>query len=140
MQKVQTGEIDFVFLSTANASTAQPESGVFSIHFIFRDENHAIKVLGDPKVIAAMHDMHNLRAVGRKRIVLGHGCLHAHLYTLEVPDILYRLLAVHVAQALRTQAQHVGARNLGRIQIDYPSPSTRLTTPRFSSATRLGRA
>ena len=26
MQKVQTGDIDFVFLSTANASTAQPES------------------------------------------------------------------------------------------------------------------
>src|SRR6185437_4905881 len=38
LQKVQTGDIDFVFLSTANASTAQPESGVFSIHFIFRDE------------------------------------------------------------------------------------------------------
>ena len=48
LQKVQTGDIDFVFLSTANASTAQPESGVFSIHFIFRDEAHAIKVLGDP--------------------------------------------------------------------------------------------
>ena len=54
MQKVQTGDIDFVLLSTANASTAQPESGVFSLHFIFRDEAHAIKVLGDPKVIAAM--------------------------------------------------------------------------------------
>ena len=54
LQKVQTGDIDFVLLSTANASTAQPESGVFSIHFIFRDEAHAIKVLGDPKVIAAM--------------------------------------------------------------------------------------
>ncbi len=39
MQKVQTGDIDFVLLSTANASTAQPESGVFSIHFIFRDES-----------------------------------------------------------------------------------------------------
>ena len=38
LQKVQTGDIDFVLLSTANASTAQPESGVFSIHFIFRNE------------------------------------------------------------------------------------------------------
>src|SRR5215510_13513821 len=54
MQKVQTGDIDFVMLSTANASTAQPESGVFSIHFIFRDEKHAIKVLGDPTVITAL--------------------------------------------------------------------------------------
>lgn len=56
MQKVQTGDIDFVMLSTANASTAQPESGVFSIHFIFRDEAHAIRVLGDATVIAAMKD------------------------------------------------------------------------------------
>ena len=58
MQKVQTGDIDFVMLSTANASTAQPESGVFSIHFIFRDEAHAIKVLGDPTVIAAMKELY----------------------------------------------------------------------------------
>src|SRR5262245_63929375 len=54
MQKVQTGDLDFVLLSTANASTAQPESGVFSIHFIFRDEAHATKVLGAPTVVAAM--------------------------------------------------------------------------------------
>ena len=36
LQKVQTGDIDFVLLSTANSSTIQPESGVFSLHFIFR--------------------------------------------------------------------------------------------------------
>src|SRR5690349_18555819 len=52
LQKVQTGDIDLVLISTANASTAQPESGVFSIHFIFRDEAHAIKTLADPQVIA----------------------------------------------------------------------------------------
>src|SRR5829696_7305628 len=50
MQKVQTGDIDFVLVSTANSSTIQPESGVFSLHFIFRDEQHAIKVLADPGV------------------------------------------------------------------------------------------
>src|SRR5215203_6208825 len=37
LQKVQTGDIDFVLVSTANSSTIQPESGVFSLHFIFRD-------------------------------------------------------------------------------------------------------
>src|SRR6266567_7044474 len=64
MQKVQTGDIDFVFLSTANASTAQPESGVFSIHFIFRDEGHAIKVLADPKVIPAMKELYAAKMKG----------------------------------------------------------------------------
>src|SRR5438105_3771876 len=72
MQKVQTGDIDFVMLSTANASTAQPESGVFSIHFIFRDEAHAIKVLGDPTVIAAMKDLYAAKIKGAH--MLGLGC------------------------------------------------------------------
>ena len=79
MQKVQTGDIDLVFLSTANASTAQPESGVFSIHFIFRDEAHAIKVLGDPKVIAAMRDLYAAKIKGAHMIGLGSQGLR-HMY------------------------------------------------------------
>lgn len=71
LQKVQTGDIDFVLLSTANASTAQPESGVFSIHFIFRDEAHAIKVLGDPAVIAAMKELYAAKMKGAHMLGLG---------------------------------------------------------------------
>ena len=79
MQKVQTGDIDFVFLSTANASTAQPESGVFSIHFIFNGEDHAMKVLGDPKVIAAMRDLYAAKITGAHMIGLGSQGLR-HIY------------------------------------------------------------
>ena len=79
MQKVQTGDIDFVLLSTANASTAQPESGVFSIHFIFRDEKHAIKVLGDPKVIAAMKELYAAKIKGAHMLGLGSQGLR-HIY------------------------------------------------------------
>lgn len=79
LQKVQTGDIDFVFLSTANASTAQPESGVFSIHFIFRDEAHAIKVLGDPTVIAAMRELYAAKMKGARMLGLGSQGLR-HMY------------------------------------------------------------
>lgn len=79
MQKVQTGDIDFVILSTANASTAQPESGVFSIHFIFRDEAHAIKVLADAKVIAAMRELYAAKIKGAHMIALGSQGLR-HIY------------------------------------------------------------
>jgi TRAP-type transport system periplasmic protein len=79
MQKVQTGDIDFVMLSTANASTAQPESGVFSLHFIFRDENHAIKVLGDPTVIAAMKELYAAKIKGAHMLALGSQGLR-HMY------------------------------------------------------------
>ncbi|MGE0564995.1 MAG: TRAP transporter substrate-binding protein [Pseudolabrys sp.] len=79
MQKVQTGDIDFVMLSTANASTAQPESGVFSIHFIFRDEAHTIKVLGDPQVINAMRELYAAKIKGAHMIGLGSQGLR-HIY------------------------------------------------------------
>jgi tripartite ATP-independent transporter DctP family solute receptor len=79
LQKVQTGDIDFVMLSTANASTAQPESGVFSLHYIFRDEAHAIKVLADPAVIAAMKELYAAKMKGAHMLGLGSQGLR-HMY------------------------------------------------------------
>ncbi|MBZ0146386.1 MAG: TRAP transporter substrate-binding protein [Pseudorhodoplanes sp.] len=79
LQKVQTGDIDFVLLSTANASTAQPESGVFSLHFIFRDEAHAMKVLADPTVIAAMKALYAAKMKGAHMLGLGSQGLR-HIY------------------------------------------------------------
>ena len=79
LSKIQTGDIDFVLLSTANASTGQPESGVFSIHFIFRDEAHAIKVLGDPQIIAAMKELYAAKIKGAHMIGLGSQGLR-HMY------------------------------------------------------------
>src|SRR5436190_12997477 len=71
LQKVQTGDIDLVLVSTANSSTIQPESGVFSLHFIFRGPEHAVKVLTDPKVIAAMREMYAAKVKGAHMLTLG---------------------------------------------------------------------
>jgi len=71
LQKVQTGDIDFVLVSTANSSTIQPESGVFSLHFIFRSPEHAIKVLTNQKVITAMRDMYASKVKGAHMLTLG---------------------------------------------------------------------
>src|SRR5438105_9513927 len=40
LQKMRSGDIDFVITSTANASTLAPQAGVFSLHFIFRHQQH----------------------------------------------------------------------------------------------------
>jgi len=50
LQKLRAGDIDFVITSTANASTLAPQAGVFSLHFIFRDQQHLQHVLADPAV------------------------------------------------------------------------------------------
>src|SRR5215468_8991614 len=57
LQKMRAGDIDFVITATANASTLAPQAGVFSLHFIFRDQNHLQKVLADPAITAAFRDM-----------------------------------------------------------------------------------
>src|SRR5258708_5143486 len=52
LQKMRAGDIDFVITSTANASTLAPQAGVFSLHFIFRDQAHRAKALADPALAA----------------------------------------------------------------------------------------
>src|SRR2546421_11905812 len=48
LQKLRTGDIDFIITSTANASTLAPQAGGFSLHFIFRGKNHLTKTLAEP--------------------------------------------------------------------------------------------
>src|SRR5208282_3234142 len=57
LQKIKTGDIDFILSSSANAATVSPESGVFSLHYLFRDENHLTHSLADPRVVAAVRGM-----------------------------------------------------------------------------------
>src|SRR6187397_248397 len=57
LQKVRTGDIDFIITSTANASSVAPQSGVLSLHFIFRDQKHLAAPLADPGVAKAFRDM-----------------------------------------------------------------------------------
>jgi tripartite ATP-independent transporter DctP family solute receptor len=57
LQKIRTGDIDFMISSTANAATLSPESGVMSIHYIFRSEDHLRRAIADPKVVAAVRKM-----------------------------------------------------------------------------------
>ena len=50
LQKIRTGDIDFIITATANAASVAPQAGVFSLHFIFRDKGHLTRVLADPAV------------------------------------------------------------------------------------------
>jgi tripartite ATP-independent transporter DctP family solute receptor len=57
LQLVKAGDIDFAIVSSANTSTISPQAGVMSLHFLFRNEDHIVKALGDEKVYAAIRDM-----------------------------------------------------------------------------------
>src|SRR6202163_3150087 len=57
LQLLKSGEIDFAITSSANTATVSPQAGVFSLHFLFRSEDHLKKAIADPKVAQAVRDM-----------------------------------------------------------------------------------
>jgi TRAP-type transport system periplasmic protein len=57
LQLVKAGDIDFAIVSSANTATISPQAGVMSLHFLFRNADHLIKSLADPKVIDAIKTM-----------------------------------------------------------------------------------
>ena len=57
LQLIKAGDLDFCITATANAATVSPQAGVFSLHFLFRDEPHLIKSLADPEVSKAVRGM-----------------------------------------------------------------------------------
>jgi tripartite ATP-independent transporter DctP family solute receptor len=71
LQKVQTGDVDFTLVAIANSATIQPEAGVFSVHFIFRGPEHAVKVLTNPGVLAAMRELYAAKVKGAHMLTLG---------------------------------------------------------------------
>jgi tripartite ATP-independent transporter DctP family solute receptor len=57
LQLLKSGDIDFAITSSANTATVSPQAGVFSLHFLFRSEEHLKKAIADPKVAQAVRDM-----------------------------------------------------------------------------------
>src|SRR5258708_30914689 len=64
LEKIRAGDIDFNISSTANASTVQPESGVMSVHWVFRSEDHLAKAIADPGFTGAVKEMFNTKVQG----------------------------------------------------------------------------
>ena len=57
LQKIRTGDIDFMVSSTANAATLSPQSGVMSLHYLFQSDEHLLKSLGDPEIVKTFRDL-----------------------------------------------------------------------------------
>jgi tripartite ATP-independent transporter DctP family solute receptor len=50
LEKMRSGDIDFIITSSANAATVSPELGVMSLHFLFEDEDHLAKAVGSKEL------------------------------------------------------------------------------------------
>jgi tripartite ATP-independent transporter DctP family solute receptor len=80
LQLVKSGDIEFAIISSANTATISPQAGVMSLHFLFRDENHVIKGLADPKVFEALKTMIDETTQGLHVIATGSQGVR-HMYS-----------------------------------------------------------
>src|ERR1700721_2662937 len=71
LQLVRSGDIDFAIVSSANTSPISPQAGGMSLHYLFRNEDHNVKALGDQKVFEAIRDMIDETVQGIHAIGLG---------------------------------------------------------------------
>ena len=117
-QKVRTGDIDFVINATANAATIVPQCGVFSLHFVFRDENHLAKSMLDPQVNALFVEMIAKNTTGARSLglmTLGFRKFYSKNEIHSVADVKGRKVRV---QATATEDRFFSA--YGAIPVHMP--------------------
>ena len=128
LQLVRSGDIDFAIVSSANTSTISPQAGVMSLHFLFRNEDHNVKALGDQKVFDAVHDMIDDTVKGLHAIGLGTQGFR-HMYgkreVRKVEDIKGYKIRV---QATATEDTMFGAYGAQTVHMPFGSVYTSLQT------------
>ena len=128
LQKMRSGDIDFVITSTANASTIAPQAGVFSLHFIFRDQNHLAKSLADPGVAAAFRDMVKESVTGARTLgllTMGLRKMYSKKEVTSVADLKGQKVRV---QATKTEDTHFPAYGAQIVHMPFGDVYTSLQT------------
>ncbi|KAH2821900.1 hypothetical protein KXV85_002501, partial [Aspergillus fumigatus] len=128
LQLVKAGDIEFAIISSANTATISPQAGVMSLHFLFRDENHVIKGLADPRVFEALKTMIDETTQGLHVIATGSQGVR-HMYSKKeihnVADI--KGLKIRV-QATATEDTMFPAYGAQTVHMPFGSVYTSLQT------------
>ena len=128
LQKMRAGDIDFVITATANASSVAPQAGVFSLHFIFRDEAHLQKALADKQVSEAFRAMIKDSVQGGQVIgllTMGFRNMYSKKEIAKVEDM--KGLKVRV-QATKTEDTHFPAYGAQTVHMPFGEVYTSLQT------------
>ena len=128
LQKLRSGDIDFIITSSANASTVSPEAGVMSLHYLFRDEAHLKKAIADPKVVEAVKGMVSETVQGARILgfqTLGFRNMYAKREFKKVEDL--KGVKVRV-QATKTEDTHFPAYGSQTVHMPFGEVYTSLQT------------
>jgi len=128
LQKMRAGDIDFVITSTANASTLAPQAGVFSLHFLFRDQNHLAKALADPAISQEFRAMVKDSVQGAQvlgLLTMGLRSMYSKKEVKSVDDMKGQKIRV---QATKTEDTHFPAYGAQTVHMPFGDVYTSLQT------------
>jgi len=128
LQKVRSGDIDFIITATANAATLAPQAGVFSLHFIFRDQKHLAATLADPGVSKAFRDMIKEQVQGAQvlgLITMGMRNIYSKKEITKLEDVKGMKIRV---QATKTEDTHFPAYGTQTVHMPFGEVYTSLQT------------
>jgi len=128
LQKIRTGDIDFIISSTANAAQIAPPSGVLSVHYLFPNKDAVIAAIGDDQVNQAYIDMADKTMKGAKPLTLFTLPLrnfYAPFPVHSVADIKGKKIRV---QATNTEDLTFGAYGAQPVHMPFPELYTALQT------------
>ena len=128
LQKLRAGDIDIIITSTANAASVAPEAGVFSLHFIFRDDDHLKKVIANKQVVDAFRGMISDSVQGAHVMALmtmGFRNMYSKKEIKSVEDI--KGMKVRV-QATKTEDTHFPAYGAQTFHMPFGEVYTSLQT------------
>ena len=127
-QKVRAGDIDFALNSTANTSTVVPQAGVFSLHYIFRDESHLQKSMNDSTINETFKKMIAENTTGARSLglmTLGFRNMYSKFTVSNVGDVAGKKVRV---QATKTEDAFFSAYKAIPIHMPFGQVYTSLQT------------
>src|SRR5215831_18742358 len=127
-QKIRAGDIDFALNATANTSTVVPQAGVFSLHYIFRDEAHLARAMNDRTINDTFKKMIVENTTGARSLglmTLGFRNMYSKLTVSHLRDISGKKVRV---QATKTEDAFFSAYKAVPIHMPFGQVYTSLQT------------
>lgn len=109
LQKLRSGDIDFIIRATANGATITPQMGVLSLHFLFENEAHLAKAVGSKELNEAVRRMVEETVQGAKALhllTLGFRNIYSNQAVTKMDDLEGKKIRV---QATKTEDTHFAA-------------------------------
>ena len=128
LQKVRSGDIDFIITSTANGATLTPEMGVLSLHFLFENEDHLAKGIASKELNDAMRQLVDDTVEGAKvltLLTLGFRNIYSKQEVHSVADLQGKKIRV---QATKTEDTHFPAYGATPVHMPFGEVYTSIQT------------